>query len=70
MAVEKKEVTPAARLALGVVGLVQAAFAFLALWDLHLRRDEDVNGPKWLWVPAIFINWIGPASYFLFGIKR
>ena len=29
-----------------------------------------VRGPKPAWIPAILINWIGPASYFLFGIRR
>jgi hypothetical protein len=29
-----------------------------------------VRGPKVAWVPAILVNWIGPASYFLFGIRR
>ncbi len=29
-----------------------------------------MRGPKAAWVPAILVNWIGPASYFLFGIRR
>ncbi|MDE0545646.1 PLDc N-terminal domain-containing protein [Microbacterium sp. C7(2022)] len=66
----KKEVSPAGRVALGLIGLVQATFAFLAFWDLRLRDEREINGPKWAWVPAILVNWIGPASYFIFGIKR
>lgn len=66
----KKETTPAVRAVLGVVGLVQAAFAFLAFWDLAHRNKTDVRGPKPVWIPVILVNWIGPASYFLFGIKR
>lgn len=53
-----------------VLGLVQFAFAFLAAWDLAQRDADDVRGPKLAWVPALFINWIGPAAYFLFGIRH
>lgn len=64
------EVNPAAKLGLGLVGLVQVAFAFLAFWDLAHRDPDEVRGPKPAWIPAILVNWIGPASYFLWGIKR
>jgi hypothetical protein len=66
----KRELAPAAKAGLGVLGLVQVAFAFLAFWDLSHRDAEEVRGPKAAWVPAILVNWIGPASYFLFGIRR
>lgn len=65
-----KELPAGGRAALGVLGLVQAAFAFLAFWDLAHRDPAEVRGPKPLWIPAILVNWIGPASYFLFGIRR
>lgn len=70
MTVSKKEIPPAGRAMLGVLGLVQAAFAFLAFWDLAHRDAAEVRGPKPVWIPAILVNWIGPASYFLFGIRR
>ena len=66
----KKELSPGAQAAVGVVGLVQVVFAFLAFWDLAHRDADEVRGPKPAWIPAILVNWIGPASYFLFGIKR
>lgn len=59
-----------ARIALTKIGILQIAFAFLAAWDLWHRRDQDVNGPRLAWAPALLVNWIGPAAYFLFGIKR
>ena len=62
--------SPAARGVLGIVGLVQLAFAFLAFWDLAHRDAGEVKGPKPAWIPVILVNWIGPASYFLFGIRR
>ena len=66
----KKELSPGQQAAFGVVGLVQVVFAFLAFWDLAHRDAGDVRGPKPVWIPAILVNWIGPAAYFLFGIKR
>lgn len=70
MSHEKKQLSPGTQAAFGVVGLVQVAFAFLAFWDLAHRPSEQVRGPKPAWIPAILVNWIGPASYFLFGIRR
>ena len=70
MTIEKTQIPPAGRAALGLVGIVQIAFAFLAFWDLALRDADQVRGPKPIWIPAILVNWIGPASYFLFGIRR
>lgn len=66
----KRELRPGGQAALGLLGIVQVAFAFLAFWDLGHRAPTEVRGPKWAWIPAILVNWIGPASYFLFGIRR
>ena len=66
----KTELAPAAKAGLGVLGLVQVAFAFLAFWDLYHRESREVKWSKPVWVPIIAVNWIGPAAYFLFGIKR
>ena len=68
--ITKTELAPAAKAGLGILGIVQVAFAFLAFWDLANRDAEEVRGPKAAWVPAILVNWIGPATYFLFGIRR
>jgi hypothetical protein len=62
--------SPGARAGMIVVGLVQVAFAFLAFWDLAHRDADEVKGPKPAWIPVILVNWIGPAAYFLFGIRR
>lgn len=61
---------PIARIALGLLGVGQVSFAFLAFWDLAHRRAPEVAGPRPVWIPVILINWIGPAAYFLFGIRR
>jgi len=65
-----KQVSPGGRVALGLLGIVQVTFAFLAFWDLALRNADEVKGPKPVWIPVILVNWLGPATYFLFGIKR
>ena len=70
MTKSRQEMAPVGRAVLGLVGLVQVAFAFLAFWDLAHRDASEVRGPKPAWIPAILVNWIGPASYFLFGIRR
>ena len=67
---EQQQMKPAAKLGLGILGVVQIAFAFLAFWDLAHRQPGEVRGAKPVWIPVILVNWIGPASYFLFGIKR
>ncbi|WP_375383667.1 PLDc N-terminal domain-containing protein [uncultured Microbacterium sp.] len=64
------EISTPGRIGVAIVGVAQAAFAFLAFWDLWHRPASDVKGPKLVWAPVLLMNWIGPASYFLFGIKR
>jgi hypothetical protein len=65
-----RQLSGGAQVGVTILGILQAAFAFLAAWDLWHRHDEDVKGSKWMWVPALFINWLGPGAYFLFGIKH
>lgn len=38
-----------------------------ALIDLRRRPRDQVRGPKPLWVALMFVNLIGPLSYFAFG---
>ena len=60
----KRDIAPGGRAALGILGLIQAAYAFLAFWDLSHRPAKQVHGPKLVWSAVIFINWIGPTAYF------
>lgn len=35
---------------------------------LNWLKQEETNGPKWMWLPIIlFLSIIGPVAYFLFG---
>ena len=70
MTSSKKVVSVPGRVGLTVVGILQVAFAFLAYWDLAHRNEREVKGSKPLWIPVILVNWVGPAAYFLFGIRR
>lgn len=64
------DVSPAVRVGLGLLGIVQFALAGLAFWDLSHRRADEVKGPKPIWIPVILINWIGPLAYFFVHRNR
>jgi len=66
----KKDVAVPGQIALTLVGFTQVVFASLAFWDLWHRDAREVKWSKPAWIPIIAVNWIGPASYFLFGVKR
>ncbi|MET0782481.1 MAG: PLDc N-terminal domain-containing protein [Microbacterium sp.] len=59
-----KDLDVGRRVVYGIFGVLQAALAFLAYWDLAHRPASQVHGPKAAWIPVILINWIGPLSYF------
>jgi len=66
----KKQKSVAATILSIPFAILQFAYMFLAFWDLYNRPAEDVKGPKPAWIPVILINWVGPTSYFMFGIRR
>ncbi len=57
---------------MGVVGIGSLQMILLAagLYDLRTRPTHAVRGSKRMWTPIMFINFIGPGAYFLFGRKR
>jgi hypothetical protein len=50
--------------------MIQITLLIATLRDLRRRPAEQINGPKWAWTLAAFVNVIGPISYFMFGRKR
>jgi len=50
--------------------LIQISLLVAALVDLRRRPAEQIRGNKRLWTLVVFINWVGPISYFLFGRLR
>ena len=50
--------------------IIQLILIIAALVDLVKRPSTALNGPKWVWVLAIFfVNFIGPIIYFVAGRK-
>ncbi len=56
----------------GIVLSATVQFALLtgALVDIYRRPKDEIRGNKILWTLASFVNFIGPASYFVLGRKR
>ena len=52
-----------------ITGILQVILLVAALWDLRRRPAEMVRGAKGLWFGLVFINFIGPISYFIIGRK-
>jgi hypothetical protein len=64
------EMSPARRVASIVIVVIQVGLLVAALIDLRHRPAAQIRGKKWFWALVVFINWIGPISYFLFGRLR
>ena len=65
------DLSPQARRAIIVVGIVEAVLKAAMLNDLRHRPPAQVNGSKRLWGWSALVNSAGliPISYFLFGRK-
>jgi hypothetical protein len=50
-----------------LMSAVQLGLLAAALRDLRRRSADEVRGSKSLWTGALFVNWVGPISYFAFG---
>jgi len=50
--------------------IIQLLLLGAAHWDLRQRTSDELNGSKTFWVLAVFVNFIGPIAYFLFGRKQ
>lgn len=49
--------------------IIQFVLLIVAAFDLI--RQEETNGPKWLWLIIIlFVSTIGPIIYFIFGRRQ
>lgn len=61
------DMTAGRKVAVVIVGTVQAALAAAAWADLAKRPAAQVNGPKGVWAAVIAVNWVGPIAYFVRG---
>jgi hypothetical protein len=53
-------------------GAVQLGLLAAALRDLRKRPNEQIRGPKAVWVAVSGVNYLGlgPLVYFIFGRRR
>jgi hypothetical protein len=54
---------------LRIGAIVQIGLLIAALVDLRRRPAEQIRGKKLLWTAAVFVNFVGPIAYFVFGRK-
>lgn len=48
-------------------GIVDILLLTTALFDLSRRSPHEIQGNKTIWTLAVFVDFIGPVAYFLFG---
>jgi hypothetical protein len=67
-----RDLTAREKAPLAFRGIVQFALLAAALADIHRRPAVEINGSKWLWNAAAFVNFMGtgPIAYFVFRQKR
>ncbi len=64
------DLTDAQQRGIVLLGALQLALLITALIDIRRRPADAINGSKRLWTTVVFVNFIGPIAYFLFGRKR
>jgi len=64
------KLSPLQRIGTAFATLIQFGLLLAALADLRRRPAAQIRGSKRLWTLVVFINWVGPISYFLFGRLR
>ena len=65
-----QDLTRSQHWAIMIAGVIQVTLLVTALVDIRRRPPGGINGSKRRWTAALFINFIGPIAYFLFGRKR
>ena len=53
-----------------VMGAIQVGLLVIGLWDVAHRKPEELRGDRRFWVGFMFVNWIGPLTYFVYGRKH
>ncbi len=65
-----QDMTPIQQAIVLVMTIIQRLLLGAAHWDLRQRTSDELNGSKPFWIVAVFVNFIGPIAYFLFGRKQ
>lgn len=63
------DLSPRSRAGIIVGALVQYALLGAALVSLRSRSADEIRGPKALWRGLVFVNFVGPIAYFVWGRK-
>jgi hypothetical protein len=64
------ELSPPAKFGTIMAACVQLSLLVAAQRDISRRPAEEIRGSKALWRAVTLINFIGPGSYFTFGVRR
>ncbi|MCU1520885.1 MAG: hypothetical protein JWM01_692 [Arthrobacter sp.] len=64
------ELSPLAKLGTITAAGIHLSLLIAAQRDISRRPAEQIRGGKTLWRVATLVNFIGPGSYFTFGIRR
>lgn len=65
-----KELSPTAKFGTITVAIVQLSLLVAAQRDITRRPAEQIRGSKAMWRVATLVNFVGPGSYFTFGVRR
>jgi hypothetical protein len=65
-----KDLSPAAKFGTITTAAVQLSLLVAAQTDITRRPANQIRGSKAMWRVATLINFVGPGSYFTFGVKR
>lgn len=61
---------PTSQRLVALAGVFDIMLLVAALSDLSRRSPEEINGNKTIWKLVVWVDFIGPGAYFLFGRKR
>jgi hypothetical protein len=64
------ELSPPAKIGTIVAACVQLSLLIAAQRDISRRPAEEIRGSKTLWRALTLVNFIGPGSYFTYGVRR
>lgn len=53
-----------------IMAVAQIALFLYALVDLIRRSEDEIRGRKFMWYPALFVNFVGPLAYLFIGRKK
>lgn len=65
-----KELSPMAKFSTITVASAQLSLLIAAQRDIGRRPAEQIRGSKAFWRVATLVNFVGPGSYFTFGVKH